>query len=55
MMGFTWSDADQGRFETTMRRLGAVLRRAPTPVRSLPYNAFLTDMRVRRRLGMPLV
>jgi uncharacterized protein (DUF2236 family) len=55
LMGFDWSATDQERFETTMRRIGAVLRRAPGPVRKFPYNAFLADVRARRRLGMPLV
>lgn len=55
MMGFAWSDADQERFETTMRRIGTVLNRTPDAIRRFPYNAFLADVRVRRRLGMPLV
>lgn len=55
MMGFEFSAADQERFETTMRRIGAVLRRAPCPLRRFPYNAFLAAVRARRRLGMPLV
>jgi uncharacterized protein (DUF2236 family) len=55
LMGFEWSAADQERFETTMRRIGAVVRRVPGTVRRFPYNAFLADVRARRRLGMPLV
>ncbi|HEY2192350.1 MAG TPA: oxygenase MpaB family protein [Actinomycetospora sp.] len=55
LMGFAWSDADQERFERTMRRLGAVLNRTPGAVRRFPYNAFLADVRARRLLGMPLV
>ncbi len=55
LMGFDWSAADQERFEATMRRVGAVLRRVPGTVRKFPYNAFLADVRTRRRLGMPLV
>jgi uncharacterized protein (DUF2236 family) len=55
LMGFDWSEADQERFEKTMRRIGAVLRRVPGTVRKFPYNAFLADVRARRRLGMPLV
>jgi uncharacterized protein (DUF2236 family) len=55
MMGFAWSDADRERFETTMHRLGAVLDRTPRAIRRFPYNAFLADVRLRRRLGMPLV
>lgn len=55
LMGFAWSDADQERFETTMRRLGTVLNGTPGAIRRFPYNAFLADVRLRRRLGMPLV
>ena len=55
LMGFDWSEADQERFETTMRRIGTVLTRLPGTVRKFPYNAFLADVRARRRLGMPLV
>jgi uncharacterized protein (DUF2236 family) len=55
MMGFSWSDADQARFEATMRRIGTVLNRTPGVIRRFPYNAFLADLRLRRRLGMPLV
>ena len=55
LMGFAWSDADQERFETTMRRIGTVLNRTPGAIRRFPYNAFLADVRARRRLGMPLV
>lgn len=55
LMGFAWSDADQRRFETTMRRIGSVLNRTPRTTRRFPYNAFLGDLRARRRFGMPLV
>jgi uncharacterized protein (DUF2236 family) len=54
-MGFAWSDDDQERFETVMRRIGAVLNRTPGALRRFPYNAYLVDVRLRRRLGMPLV
>jgi uncharacterized protein (DUF2236 family) len=55
LMGFDWSDADQERFETTMRRIGAVWNRTPGALRRFPYNTFLLDVRTRRLLGMPLV
>ncbi len=55
LMGFDWSGDDQERFETTMRRIGTVLNRAPGAIRRFPYNAFLADVRLRRALGMPLV
>lgn len=55
MMGFSWSDDDQRRFEHRMRRIGTVLRRLPRPVREMPYSGSLLDLRVRRALGRPLV
>ncbi|NMO89382.1 oxygenase MpaB family protein [Actinomycetospora sp. TBRC 11914] len=55
LMGFDWSADDQQRFETVMRRIGAVLNRTPGALRRFPYNAYLADVRLRRRLGMPLV
>ncbi|HEV7206891.1 MAG TPA: oxygenase MpaB family protein [Jatrophihabitans sp.] len=54
-MGLTWSDADQRRFDTFLRRTGAVLRRLPLPLRNVPFNVLLRDMRRRRRVGRPLV
>lgn len=55
MMGLSWTDDDQRRFEHTMRRIGSVLGRLPRPVREMPYNGSLLDLRVRRGLGRPLV
>jgi uncharacterized protein (DUF2236 family) len=55
MLGLPWSDDDRRAFEQRMRRTGEMLFRLPPALRRLPYNACLTDMRVRRRLGRPLV
>jgi uncharacterized protein (DUF2236 family) len=55
LLGLDWSRADQQRFETRLRRLGAVVHRLPAPLRRAPYSTALTDLRVRRRLGLPLV
>ena len=54
-MQLAWSEHDQRRFERMMRTVGAVLSRLPAPVRHFPYNLYLWDMRVRIRLGLPLV
>jgi uncharacterized protein (DUF2236 family) len=55
MMGLPWSTADQARFEEKMRRMGEIVFRLPTALRRAPYNACLADLRLRRRLGRPLV
>jgi uncharacterized protein (DUF2236 family) len=54
-MRLPWSPADQQRFERLLRRIGAVQRRLPGVVRRFPFNWLLWDMRVRARLGRPLV
>jgi uncharacterized protein (DUF2236 family) len=54
-MGYTWSAADQVRFDRLLRRIGAVQRRLPAPVRGFPFNWFLQDMRLRSRMHRPLV
>ncbi|MEJ2865256.1 oxygenase MpaB family protein [Actinomycetospora flava] len=55
LLGLEWSRDDQRRFETHLRRLGAVLHRLPDVVKQAPYSTTLTDLRVRRALGRPLV
>jgi uncharacterized protein (DUF2236 family) len=55
MMGLPWSTADQARFEERLRRMGEIVFRLPPALRRLPYNACLTDLRLRRLLGRPLV
>jgi uncharacterized protein (DUF2236 family) len=55
LLGLDWSRDDQRRFEMRLRRLGAVLHRLPAPLKQAPYSTTLTDLRVRRALGRPLV
>ncbi len=54
-MGLPWSPRQQRRFERLMRRVGAVERRLPRALRIFPFNLWLADTRLRRRLGRPLV
>ncbi|MEU6699481.1 oxygenase MpaB family protein [Pseudonocardia sp. NPDC046786] len=55
MLDLPWSDADRREFESRLRRTGDRLFRLPPTLRRLPYNAFLADLRLRRRIGRPLV
>ncbi|WP_405134898.1 oxygenase MpaB family protein [Nocardia sp. NBC_01388] len=54
-MGMTWSPRQDWLLARTLRAIGAAEAVVPTPVRSFPLNAYLLDMRLRRRLGRPLV
>jgi uncharacterized protein (DUF2236 family) len=54
-MRLAWNDADQARFEKLLRRIGAVQRRLPGVLRRFPFNWLLWDLRLRIRLGRPLV
>ncbi len=54
-MGMTWSEADDRRLARLLRAVGAVERRLPRQVGLFPINIFLTDLRVRRALGLRLV
>jgi uncharacterized protein (DUF2236 family) len=54
-MRLPWSERDQRRFDRLIRIAGAVSRRLPAGVRRFPYNLYLWDMRVRVRLGLPLL
>jgi uncharacterized protein (DUF2236 family) len=54
-MGYSWTAADQARFDRLMRRIGAVQRRLPGPVRRFPFNWFLWDLRLRIRMNRRLV
>ena len=54
-MKLPWTDHDQRRFDRMLQRLGTVLRRLPGPVRRVPFNVLIWDLRLRRRLGRPLV
>lgn len=55
MLDLPWSDDDRQQFESSLRRTGDRLFRLPPALRRLPYNAFLADLRLRRRTGRPLV
>jgi uncharacterized protein (DUF2236 family) len=54
-MQLPWNDRQQRRFDRLMRRLGALESRLPRAIRIFPFNLYLRDMRLRRRLGRPLV
>jgi uncharacterized protein (DUF2236 family) len=54
-MKLDWSDAQQRRFESLMRGIGAVVTRLPRPLRQFPFNLCLWDLRRRMRAGKPLV
>ena len=54
-MGLSWSTGDQLRFESRMAQVGRLNRRMPRSLRMFPFNFFLWDMRLRRRLGLSLV
>jgi uncharacterized protein (DUF2236 family) len=54
-MQLSWTDRDEQRFVRLMRRIGAVQRRLPGPIRRFPFNYFLWDMRLRIRFGRRLV
>ncbi|MEV6095662.1 oxygenase MpaB family protein [Nocardia sp. NPDC051981] len=54
-MAMTWSARDERIFAGFLRLISAIWTRMPTPVRLFPYNFYLADMRLRRRLGRPLV
>ena len=54
-MQLPWTDRDQRRFERQLRGYAAVNRLLPGPIRRLPFNLFLWDVRRRIRAGRPLV
>lgn len=54
-MGLSWTGRQQARFDRLLRTLGAVERRLPRPLRNFPFNVWLADLRLRRRLNRPLV
>ncbi|MEV0245221.1 oxygenase MpaB family protein [Nocardia sp. NPDC050712] len=54
-MRMTWTAHDAARFDRILRTISAVHSRLPKPARMFPVNAYLLDMRIRRRLGKPLV
>ncbi|MFR9751037.1 oxygenase MpaB family protein [Nocardia sp. 004] len=54
-MGMTWTARDERALDLILRTLGATTSKLPSPVRAFPLNAYLLDLRIRRRLGLPLV
>lgn len=54
-MQLPWTDADQRRFDTFLRRLGLLIRLTPGPLRRVPFNVLLWDLRLRIRFGRRLV
>ena len=54
-MGLTWTRRQQRRFDRLLRLLGRVERILPRALRNFPFNLWLADMRLRRRLRRPLV
>lgn len=55
MLGLDWSEGKDRAHVVSLRVLGASLRIFPDVVRSFPFNALLLDVKLRRRLGKPLV
>ncbi len=54
-MRLPWTERDQRRFDRLMRGIGRVVVRLPKPLREFPYNAYLWDLRIRRRFKQRLV
>ncbi|MBF6174475.1 oxygenase MpaB family protein [Nocardia blacklockiae] len=54
-MGMTWTARDERRFRLVLKAISAVWTRLPAVLRAAPLNTYLADMRLRRRLGRPLV
>lgn len=54
-MQLAWTDSREAVFQQILRRIGQVESVLPVQVRVLPFEALLMDMRLRLRLGRPLV
>jgi uncharacterized protein (DUF2236 family) len=54
-MKLPWTDEDQAKFDRLVQRYGRRERRLPRFLRVLPFRMLLWDMRLRNRLGLPLV
>ena len=54
-MQLTWSPRQQRLWTRLMGMIARVVTAVPGPLRRFPYNACLLDMRLRIRLGRPLV
>ncbi|MFQ6325975.1 oxygenase MpaB family protein [Nocardia sp. CWNU-33] len=53
-MGMTWSARDDIALARLLHTVGAIEGRMPKQIKTFPVNAFLWDMRIRRRLGLRL-
>ncbi|MEQ6903466.1 oxygenase MpaB family protein [Nocardioides sp. YIM 152588] len=54
-MSLPWNDRQQRRFDRLMRLLGRIEDALPRAVRNFPFNYYLLDFRIRRRLGRPVL
>lgn len=54
-MGMPWTDRDERRLARLLTAVGAVEDRIPKQLKTLPVQAFLWDLRLRRRMGRSLV
>ena len=54
-LGFRWSRRHQALFDRVTRTTGRVNRCLPRPLRNMPFNLYLWDIRRRIRSGKPLV
>ncbi|WP_227980169.1 oxygenase MpaB family protein [Nocardia spumae] len=54
-MDMPWNDTDDERLARLLLAVGAMERRVPKQLKMFPVNAYLWDMRIRRRLGLRLV
>ncbi|MFE3697689.1 oxygenase MpaB family protein, partial [Nocardia tengchongensis] len=54
-MGMTWTPRQDRALAAMLRTAGAVESVVPPTLRAFPLNVYLTDMRIRRRLGLRLV
>ncbi len=54
-MGLSWTRRQERRFDRMLRALGRLERVLPRALRVFPFNLWLADLRLRRRLGRPLV
>ncbi len=54
-LGLPWTASDQARFDRMTRVLATINRLSPRPLRQLPMNTYLWDVRRRLRTGRPVV
>lgn len=55
LLGWSWSDRQERRFRRALRVVAVVNRTLPGPVRRMPLNLYLVDLRLRLRFNRPLV